>query len=121
MEIWSGKFESQMYPQGFASGLAQIEVSSEETNYTSQMKVVYTGLYRRNLRIETTAEVTGDEVKATFPSGQRLTFQQNERTDEKITGRYESDTPADSGTFTLTRGPILERELSSNNASCTIC
>jgi hypothetical protein len=112
MQSWFGHFNSKMYPRGHASGMAEVMVDPvAQSRYTSPLTVVYNGLYRNGNTVKVNATIDGNTIECTFPSGQRLTFSVQNRSEECIKGEYNSQCPSDYGTFVLTPGVLLAQDM----------
>lgn len=111
MQTWSGEFNSKIYPKGYASGVAEIKVNPDQTHYTTPLKIIYTGFYRKGDQIETQAQIEDNLIKSSLPSGQQLTFRIISQNQNCIQGEYNSKNPSDYGNFFLIPRELWDQDM----------
>lgn len=101
--IWSGRFNSTQMPM--VSGTVEFELNNASQEYTTPLKIAYTGIYKFGSNYSITAKVAGDTVTC-WIGQQKIVFTINHRTDQEIQGTYRSTNPNDQGIMICNPGKL---------------
>lgn len=104
--LWKGDWRSNTYNDIY--GDIEVLLKTSDSNYDTTAYISYTGDYKSGARYAVPIKVKPDE--STFSGNikaQKMIFFIMDKTDNKISGSYNSSNPSDVGSFQIT--PSSER------------
>lgn len=110
MEVqpWTGCFKSTKMTPGVRRGRFQVSLKDSEEEYPSPVTLYEDGDYMYAMRYKGNAKVTKEKIDLNLEPELVIVFMIEERTEQRIAGKYTGKSLDDEGTFELTPGVMFD-------------